>query len=169
MQLRLQSDSRLNVLLTRDRPHAPEHWTTQLPQLLEPQGVVAYVASSVEEAYDVATTHTIHAAVIDLACPRGASKSRSATDHAIGAIELFRRLPHSPPLVVLHASSSPRQIDRIMRESLRLGVFCVIKKPVDLHQLLEVFRRLVDRQYQGAWPATAPGISKQKKQHGSHH
>ena len=160
IQLRLQSDSRLNVLLTRDRPHAPEHWTTQLPQLLEPQGVTAYVASTVEEAYGVATAHTIHAAVIDLACPRGCAKSRAATDHAIGAIELFRRLPHSPPLVVLHASTSQRQVDRIMRESLRLGVFCVLKKPVDLHQLLEVFRRLVDRQYRGAWPPATPRINK---------
>ena len=57
-----QPSSRLNVLITEDRPHPPEHWTSQLPRLLEPQGIVAYLARSGREAIDLA--ERVHATLI---------------------------------------------------------------------------------------------------------
>jgi hypothetical protein len=66
---------------------------------------------------------------------------------------LFRRLPNRPPVVVVSIPTyTPRQLEQLLREALRLGVFSVVNKPVDLEQMLTVFQRLVDRQYRGCWP-----------------
>lgn len=162
MNVRHPSGARLNVLLTEDRPHAPEHWTGQLPRLLAPQGVAAYVARSGREAIDLAGRVQLHAAVIDLSTPLGDDEHDTATGPGgadtrspagIWLLELFRRLPNQPPVVVVRGPAvSARQFDRLMREALRLDAFSVVNKPVDLEQMLTVFQRLIDRRYRGAWP-----------------
>lgn len=142
---------RLHVLLTEDRPHAPEHWTGQFPRMLEPLGVVAHMARSAREAMDVANTRRIHAAVIDLATPLGGIGQSS--DGGRWLIELVRRLPHRPPVVIINSPSfSQRQLNRLLQEALELGAFSVMNRPVEIEHLLDVFRRLLDRQYRGAWP-----------------
>ena len=164
------SDAKLNVLLTLDRPHASEHWTTQLPRLLEPQGVAAYAVTSLQEAVRVATQLPIHAAIVDLGTPMGAEPQRpgGGRETSIGGgisgadggdpsglwvLELFRRLPHRPPVVVIHnPPRSRREGNWILSQSLRMGAFSVLNKPVQIDQLLSVFQRLVDRQYRGIWP-----------------
>jgi CheY-like chemotaxis protein len=168
-----QLHAKLNVLLTLDRPHASEHWTTQLPRLLEPQGVAAYAVTSVQDAVRVATELPIHAAIVDLGTPLGGtmwgtniSVSVSGVSGVSGGemagggdpsglwvLELFRRLPHRPPVVVIHnPPRSRREGNWILSQSLRLGAFSVLNKPVQINQLLSVFQRLVDRQYRGIWP-----------------
>lgn len=156
------STARLNVLITEDRPQAPEYWTSQLPRLLEPQGVAAYVARSGREAVVVAEQVRIHAAIIDLATPIGDggvpwNGGGVSTGSAAGIwlLELFRRLPDRPPVVVVRSPSySHRQFDRVMHDALRLGAFSVLNKPVDLEQILAVFRCVIDRRYQGHWPCS---------------
>ena len=112
-------NARLNVLLTLDRPHGGEHWTSQLPRLLEPQGVAAYVAASVSEAMSVAHELPIHAAIVDLGTPMGESRlsnhgmtggigGGSADPSGLWVLELFRRLPHRPPVVVVHSPARSR-------------------------------------------------------------
>ena len=160
--------ARFNVLLTQDRPRGQTHWTTQFPRLLRPHGVVSYVAHSGREAIDLAQTLEIHAAVIDLGTPferdhpTRSPLSSTITGEALASgaggqlwlVELFRRLPNQPPVVVVHHPTySQRQIERLLREALRLGAFSVLNKPVDLEEILRVFRRLVDRQYRGSWPS----------------
>jgi len=166
VNIKSKPGAKLNVLITEDRPHAPEHWTAQLPRLLEPQGVAAYVARSGREAIDVAHRIRVHAAVIDWGTPIGgpSTTTRSVPGGLSGngpgnntngtwLVELFMRLPHRPPVVVVGGPKiSQRQFNRLMREALRLGVFSVVNKPVDLEQMLTVFRRLIDRRYRGAWP-----------------
>lgn len=172
VNVRSQSSARLNVLITEDRPHAPEHWTGQLPRLLEPQGVAAYLARSGQEAIDLAQRVRIHAAVVDWSTPIGAGDWRASRNvgelndrgsdvsrgglgmtAGIWLLELFKRLPNHPPVVVVRGPAySQRQFDRLMREALRLGVFSVVNKPVDLEQMLTVFRRMIDRRYRGSWP-----------------
>ncbi len=148
--------SRFNVLLTEDRPREESHWTRQLPRLLAPQGVTAFIARTGKEAVACAERVAIHAAVIDLATPLSdADSSQPAVDPTqLWLLELFRRLPQRPPTVVLHGGFfSQRKVDRILSKALRLGAFSVLAKPVDLEQLLRVFQRMVDRRYAGAWPA----------------
>ncbi len=161
-----QPSSRLNVLITEDRPHPPEHWTSQLPRLLEPQGIVAYLARSGREAIDLTERVHIHAAVIDMGTPLGTTASpkpgydapipaapTNAAAAGIWLLELFRRLPYRPPVVVVRGPAySRRHLDRIMREALRLGAFSVVNKPVDIEQMLVVFRAVIDRRYRGHWP-----------------
>ena len=151
---------RFNVLITRDRPYAGEHWTNQLPRLLEPQGVAAYVAGTGREAIGLAEQVNLHAAVIDMATPLGPHADESAPSPiasqppaGMWILQLFHRLPKRPPVVVVHNHVySQRQIARLLHDALRLGVFSVLSKPVELEQLLSVFQRLMDRQYAGAWP-----------------
>lgn len=176
VNVRSYPNTRLNVLITEDRPQAPEHWTAQLPRLLEPQGVTAYTARSGREAISVAEQVRIHAAVIDLGTPlyggdtsspsRDNSPARPApgeqtwtgavssnTAAGLWLLELLRRLPYRPPVVVVRGPAlTQRQFDRVMREALRLGAFSVVNKPVDLEQILTVFRQLIDRRYRGSWP-----------------
>jgi CheY-like chemotaxis protein len=149
------SGARFNVLLTEDdRPRGDEHWVRQFPRLLQPQGVAAYVARTGQEAIDLAGRLEFHAAVIDLGTPK--AEGEAFTPQGPGGIwllELFRRLPNRPPTVLVTSRyHAARDIDRFLREALRLGVFSVIHQPVDLERMLAVFRSLVDRQYRGAWP-----------------
>ena len=170
---------RLNVLLTQDRPHAPGHWTIQLPRLLAPQGVMAHVAHSGEEAIRMAARIEFHAAVIDLSIPRSGANSEATDEQdnepispevkaavraaggpdvpaGLWLLEFFRRLPNRPPVVVVHSPAfSRREVDRLLRDAIRLDVFTVLPKPVELENLLHVFRRLLDRQYRGVWPGPA--------------
>ena len=69
-------------------------------------------------------------------------------------LELLRLLPKRPPVVILRKPAfSQRQADRVLNEALRLGAFSVMNKPIDIEQLLVVFRRLMDSRYFGTWPA----------------
>lgn len=156
-------DIRLNVLLAEDRHNAPEYWVRQLPQLLKPQGVAAYIARTGREVMQLAQKLEIHAAIIDLTSPVGGGGvaptdgQASAVDRSpagIWLLEWFRRLPNRPPVVVVRGRAySQGQVEYLLRESLRLGVFSVVNPPVDLEQILAVFRRLIDRQYRGCWPS----------------
>ncbi len=166
------SPARLRVLITRDRAHGGEHWTEQLPRLLEPQGVRSYVASTGREAIDLAGQVVFHAAVIDMGTPvalqgvGGAGGQGSPAGEGSGGIpgglwilELFRRMPNPPAaIVVQNPAYSQRQLVQVLEKALRLGAFSVLNKPVGVEQVLDVFRRLLERQYRGGWPG-GPGSS----------
>ena len=148
---------RFNVLITEDdRPRGEEYWVRQFPRLLEPQGVSAYIARSGEEAINLAEHHEFHAAIIDLGTPKAPidpSPLPGAGRGAMWLLELFRRLPQRPPTVVVTSRRYPeRDLDRFLREALRLGAFSVIHQPIDLERMLAVFRTLLDRQYRGHGP-----------------
>ena len=147
--------ARFNLLLTEDRPRDGWHWTRQLPRLLAPQGVHAYVARTGREAIDVAERLEIHAAVIDLATPLSDSQpaSQSNDPTQMWLLELFHRLPQRPPTVVIHGGFfNQARANRLLSQALRLGAFSVLAKPIDVETLLRVFQRMVDRRYAGTWP-----------------
>lgn len=152
--------ARFNLLLTQDRSHAGEHWTIQLPRLLRPHQVRAYIARSADEALAVAEQVQVHAALIDLGTPPGNRRSapranRPGQVEGLWLIELFRRLPHCPPMVVIQNSAHERRmLDRAMHDALRLGAFSVLRKPVEMEQILSVLSRLIERNYKGHWPGT---------------
>lgn len=166
---RVHPGSRFNVLLAEDREHSVEHWFHQLPRLLEPQGVRSFVARTGNEAMQIVESVQIHAAVIDLDTPPGAptrrpapgSKTAGAAGRAAGInpggglwlLDVLRRASHRPPVVVVNdVRLPPAQVQRLLNEALRLGAFSVVDRPNDLHDLLVVLRRLLDRAYQGQWP-----------------
>jgi len=154
-----QGPTRFNVLLTEDRPRAAAHWTEQFARLLEPQGVRAIIAPTAHRALELAESEDIHAAVIDLAVPYGESThapraGRSpAEPSGFWLVELLRRLPQQPPVVILRTPAfSQKQAQQHLQQALRLGAFSVLSKPVHIEEILAVFQRVVERQYRGAWP-----------------
>ena len=154
-----QPASRFNVLLTEDREHAVGHWTRQLPRLLEPQGVRAYVARTGREAVAMVHDLEIHAALIDLATPQddpnpGADSSPVGEAQGLWVLEVLKRLPNRPPIVMVNSRAIARiQAQRFLNDALRLGAFSVVNRPSDLEDMLAVIRRLIDRQYEGTWPS----------------
>ena len=168
MNVRPSPDTRFTVLLTEDREHAIEHWTHQLPRLLEPQGVQAHVARTGQEALELAKQMPIHAAVIDLLTP--ANEREANVGHKPGGLwllEVLRRRPDQPPaLLVSNPGYSQRLLQRYLNEALRLGAFSVINRPVELEALLEAIRRLIDRRYKGAWPSRLDPALREAHGHG---
>ncbi len=156
-------NARLNVLLVEDRSHAPEHWTAQLPRLLGPQGVAAYIVRDRQEVIDLTRTVDIHTVILDLSSPFNGGVGWPSRSGALGhpggyasgswLQQLGRILPNRPPVIVVRGPAySPRQVQLLLREALRLGVFSVVNAPVDLEHLLMVLRRMIDQQYRGHWP-----------------
>lgn len=162
--VRLSKSTRLNVLLTEDRPRGDGHWSHHLPRLLEPFGVHTHVAHSGRQAIDFAERHPIHAAVVDLSTPiespRPGRISGTTLDPASGLwlIELLRRLPNKPPFVVVTSPMVDQaQLSRVLHQALKAGAFSVLNRPASLDEVLTVFKRLVDTFYAGTWPTPDQG------------
>lgn len=158
---------RFNVLLTEDRLRGPEHWSHQLPRLMEPMGVQSYRACCGEEALELASRVPIHAAVVDVSIPRIAPSAAETQPTpapqglpgGLWLLELFRRMPQHPPVIIVHSRTiTSRDVQRLLHEALRLGAFTVLENNVGLEQMLGVFRRMLDRLYQGLWPEPPNGI-----------
>lgn len=149
---RSPSSVQMHVLLTDAGRQPVEHWAWQLSRLLEPQGVQAHVAQTGQQALALAGRLEFHAAVIDLATP--VEEGVAPVDSEAWLLELFKRLPNRPPLVVVGTrTQTPNQLNRMTQAALRLGAFSVLRQPVSLNQILEVFQRLLVKRYAGAWPA----------------
>ena len=153
VNVRPHDDTRFNVLLTEDREHASEHWTRQLPRLLRPQGVHAFITQTGQEAVQLIRRCEIHAAVIDLATPMHNDVANTSGPGGLWLLDVLRREPNNLPVVVVNSrAGSSREIKRFLNEALRRGAFSVINRPVQLEVLLGIIARVVDRQYDGLWP-----------------
>ncbi len=164
---------RFNVLLTQDREHPDEHWTRQVPRLLQPFGIHARVAGSTAEALDATRATRFHAVVVDLATPAGTPGSAGNTTSAgsgvpanlappasgLWLLEVLRRLDATPPTIVINAPMPPRQAQRLLNQALRLGAFAVINRPVQLNTLLSAIQRILERHHNNTWPPPTPGSS----------
>jgi CheY-like chemotaxis protein len=141
---------RLNVLLT----DVEEPWSQQLPRLLEPQGVRAIRVHSVDQALRVLEQEQIHAVLVDMALPLEAGSSTVGAPGGLKLLRVLRRLTPSPPAVVVRGRLFDTRLDdRLLSEALKLDAFSVLDEPVQLEQLLQVMRRLLERFYGGFWPS----------------
>ena len=145
--------NRLNVLLTE----TDDRWSHQLPQLLEPQGVRALLAHDVDEAVHILQNVRVHAVLVDVSLPmqgRGDSTPSAPPPGGLKLLRVIQRLEPTPPTVVVRGRAfDSRQDDRLLAEALKLRAFSVLDQPVQLEQLLQVLRRLIERHYGGQWPA----------------
>lgn len=148
------SEFRLNMLLT----DAQQPWAENLPRLLQPQGVRAIGVTNVDQALNIIDSEPIHAAVIDLSMPMAEAKPARASRDAFIAdglklLRVIHRLDPAPPAVVVRGRRFDGRVDdRLLAQALKLDAFSVLDQPVDLEQLLQVLRRLIERYYGGSWP-----------------
>ncbi|MEO0965186.1 MAG: hypothetical protein AAFY08_08695 [Planctomycetota bacterium] len=153
--------ARFRVLLTEDRTHSSAHWSRQLPRLMQPLGVEAIIAAHAQQALDALDDGPLDAAVVDLATPRAPGKPSPADDpgglYLLNALARHRRKP--PVIVVDSRVVTPAQVHRALQQALRLGAFSVLRRPVELEQLLVAIQRLIDRHFQGHWPGGQPSPS----------
>lgn len=156
--LKKSPGGRFNVLLTEDRDRPVEHWTRQFPRLMEPLGVDAHLATTGRQALDLADRITFHAAFIDLATPRG-DRAVSSGDGGLWLLQTLQRSKTRPAVIVVNSRATRQQAVRLLNDALRLGAFSVVNRPEDLHPLLSVIQRLLNRHHQGQWPTPAPGSS----------
>jgi len=145
---------RFNVLLTEDRERPLEHWTRQLPRLIEPLGIQTHIARSAPEALDLHAKITFHAAVVDLATPSGPQSTEA--NGGLWLLKVLRRSQAQPPVVVVNSRATQRQATKLLNEALRLGAFSVVNPPVQIERLLGAIQRLIERRYAGQWPGS-PG------------
>ena len=142
---------RFNVLLTEDRDHADEHWTRQMPRLLEPLGIHAHIAATGADALAAAEQTPFHCAVIDLATPTGKPGQPPAAP-GLWLLEVLRRLDATPPTIVVNAAAAPGQSQRLLNQALRLGAFAVVNRPVQLNTLLLAVQRIIEKHHNNQWP-----------------
>lgn len=146
---------RFNVLLTEDRDRPVEHWTRQLPRLIEPLGIHTHIARSAPEALELHAKITFHAAVVDLATPSGplGGAPSAEPNGGLWLLKVLRRSQAQPPVVVVNSRATQRQATKLLNEALRLGAFSVVNPPVQIERLLGSIQRLIERRYAGQWPS----------------
>jgi DNA-binding NtrC family response regulator len=143
---------RLNVLIT-DRG---QRWSSQLPRLLEPQGVRSFPVASADEALDLIHATPIHVAVVDLFIDSDPDHTPSPQrlPGGLKLLQIIQRIDRRPPAVMIVRSRhfDPRVDDFVLNEALRLNAFSVLDQPVELEQMLSVLRRALERYFHGQWP-----------------
>ncbi len=142
---------RLNVLLTEDRSREDEHWTRQLPRLMEPLGIHAELASTAREALEAAERTKFHAAVVDLYTP--VSRGKTGDAGGLWFLQVMHRREERPPVVMVNSRNTRQHTVRLLNDALRLGAFSVVNRPVHVDALLHVIARLLQRHHGGQWPA----------------
>ena len=109
-------------------------WPEALRNIFRPRGVNLLMADSPDEFVNVIEQKRIHTAIVDM---------DSEKSNALATIKIIRM--HYPRLPCILLTSQTEQT--LLAEALRLDVFGVIDKPVDMSVLLELLNRLFTKKY----------------------
>ena len=120
-----------NLLITDDDPVARE----TLRELFAPAGFRTFLAESGEEAIDLAQTHDIHVALMDMHLPRLSG---------LETVAIVRQFKGPLPAILLSADRD----DWLMRQALRAQIDCVLSKPVAAGVVIHVVRKTIVKHYQ---------------------
>lgn len=127
--------NRLNVLFAD--PEAD--WFGNAAGMLAPHGINAVQARTGREALERIEHGDIHVAVLDQTLPQLSG---------LQVVKLSRSCKTPPPAILLCKDMT----NNLMQEALLMRVFSILRKPVDLDQLLATLARVVKRKYEGRWP-----------------
>jgi DNA-binding NarL/FixJ family response regulator len=125
-------------------------------------GVVSHRAASGKEASDVIRTTRIHVAVVDLALPLDLLHTTARateldapefTEGGTRLLEILARMAEPPPVVAVKRQRTTRDDIRDLSHALRLGYRGRPHEARDLEVILSVIRRILERHYEGRWPA----------------
>jgi len=120
----------VNVLVS----HANWAWPEALRCIFRPRGVNLLVAESAAEFVNIIERKRIHTTIIDM---------DSEQSNGLATIRIIRMdYPLLPCILLTRAAG-----ESLLGQALRLDVFSVIDKPVDMHILREQLNRLFMRKY----------------------
>jgi DNA-binding NtrC family response regulator len=108
-------------------------WPEAIREVFRPRGVNLLVAEQAGDFVDILRQRRIHTTIVDMDCRAG----------GLATIKIIRMDYPLIPCIVL-ASDAPQAM---LNEALRLDVFSVIGKPVDMRVLREQLNRLFVKRY----------------------
>ena len=103
-------------------------------KVFRPRGINALVANSSQEMVQIIEQHKIHLALLDVVFDQLSG---------IKTLEIIRKHNQLLPCILFAQQIN----DRLLSEALRLEVFSVINKPVDIARLVEQLDRLFIKYY----------------------
>ncbi len=109
-------------------------WSSALQEIFRPRGVNLLVAQGADEFVNVIEQRRIHATIIDMDSERS---------NALATIKIIRMDYPLLPCILLTKEAG----EGLLEKALRLDVFSVIDKPVDMGILLELLNRLFVKRY----------------------
>lgn len=109
-------------------------WPKALRDIFRPRGVNFLVAGSTDEFVNVIEHKRIHTTIVDMDCEKSSS---------LATIKIIRMNYPRLPCILLSSAAGQGLLD----QALRLDVFSVIDKPVDMSILQEQLDRLFMKRY----------------------
>ncbi len=109
-------------------------WPEALRRIFKPRGVNLLVAENATEFVNVIRNRRIHTTIVDM---------DSEHSNGLATVKIIKMDYPLLPCILL--SSTPGR--ELLGEALRLDVFSVIDKPVDMHILLGLLNRLFMKKY----------------------
>ncbi len=109
-------------------------WPLAVRDIFQPRGINLLVAKSVSEFVSVIEQKRIHATIVDM---------DSEKCNGLATIKIIRMDYPLLPCILL----SSRSGEEVLSKALRLDVFGVVDKPVDMTVLLRLLNRLFMKKY----------------------
>jgi len=109
-------------------------WPEALRSIFRPRGVNLLVAENATEFVDVIRSKRIHTTIVDM---------DSETSNGLATIKIIRMNYPMLPCILLTSTAGQSLLDN----ALRLDVFSVIDKPVDMSILRQQLNRLFIKKY----------------------
>ena len=109
-------------------------WSAALREIFRPRGVNLLVAQGADEFVNVIEQRRIHATIVDM---------DSGKSSGLATITIIRMDYPLLPCILLTSAAC----EGLLEKALRLDVFSVIDKPVDMSILLELLNRLFVKKY----------------------
>jgi len=130
MVSRLSKLDEVNVLASE----ANWAWPLAVRDIFKPRGISLLVAKSVSEFVNVIEQKRIHATIVDM---------DSEKCSGLATIKIIRMDYPLLPCILLSSSSG----EEVLSKALRLDVFGVVDKPVNMYVLLKLLNRLFIKKY----------------------
>jgi len=109
-------------------------WPAALREIFRPRGVNLLVAENAGQFVHIIETKRIHTTIVDM---------DSEQSNGLATIKIIRMDYPLIPCILLSSTAG----ESLLGKALRLDVFSVIDKPVDMSVLLEQLNRLFVRRY----------------------
>jgi len=109
-------------------------WPEALRCIFRPRGVNLLVAESAAEFVNIIERKRIHTTIVDMDCEQS---------NGLATVRIIRRDYPLVPCILLASSTG----ECLLGKALRLDVFSVIDKPVDMHILRLQLNRLFVKKY----------------------